>query len=126
MPAAQSPSEPEAAATRSERAHALTEARAHAKSKMSDPAALKAWAWAAFHAGEMREARRAGQAWSLHDGTVEPKIFLANVLDASGHRTQAKLVMDEWLETHPEDDEARAELAKIAGGGGTKAEIARK
>jgi serine/threonine-protein kinase len=101
--------------SRAERAHALAEARGKARTHMSDSRALKAWAVAAYRAGELREARRAANAWTLHDGTAEPRLFLATVLDASGRRVEAKAVLDEWLQTHPDSAEARALLAHVTG-----------
>jgi thioredoxin-like negative regulator of GroEL len=93
---------------------------------MSDPAALRSWAWAARRAGEMREARRAANAWALHDGTAEPRIFLAEVLDNVGRRSEARNVLDEWLEQHPDSLEARKALLRITGDRSRRAEIARK
>jgi len=97
---------------------------------MSDARALKTWASAAYKAGEMREARRAAEAWSLHDGTAEPRIFLASVLDASGKRSEARAVLEEWLQVHPDSTEARALHAKLGAPlgseGGTRKSIARR
>ena len=112
-------------ASRADKDRALAEARAHAKTKMSDPSALKTWAWAAFRAGDLREARRAGQAWALHDGTAEPKMFMVGVLDGGGHHAQAKAVLEEWLQLHPDDEDARALLAHVGSERG-KSELARK
>jgi hypothetical protein len=93
---------------------------------MSDPAALRAWAWAAYRAGEFREARRAANAWSLHDGTAEPRVFLAAVLETSGHRAEAKAVLDEWLQVHPDSPEAKKALARLTGDHSSKPQLARK
>jgi serine/threonine-protein kinase len=101
--------------TREGRARALTEARAHTRGAMTDPGALRGWAWAAYHAGELKEARRAAQVWSLHDGTNEPRLFTATVLEASGHRLQAKAVLEEWLQVHPEDDAVKDRLGRLSG-----------
>jgi hypothetical protein len=97
---------------------------------MSDVRALRGWATAAYKAGEMREARRAAEAWSLHDGTSEPRVFLATVLDASGKRAEARAVIEEWLQMHPESADARAMHAKlgapIGADNGGKKQIARR
>ena len=116
----------DAPSSHSERARVLSDFRAHAKARMSDPAALRAWAWAAFRAGEIREARRAANAWSLHDGTSEPRIFLSMTLEASGRRAEAKAVLDEWLQVHPDAADAKKALAHLSGEhAGTKSELAR-
>jgi hypothetical protein len=95
---------------------ALRDARSAAKARSGDPQALATWARAALRAGELREARRAAAAWSLHDGTVEPRLFTAQVLAATGRRSEAIATLNEWLEGHPESVEARSELARIASG----------
>jgi serine/threonine-protein kinase len=91
----------------------LVEARRYAKGHMADARALKGWATAAYRAGDLHEARRAGEAWELHDGTAEPRIFLATVLDAGGRHAEAKAMLDEWLEIHPDSAEARITLARL-------------
>ncbi len=118
--------DPEAPATKAERSRVLSDFRANAKQHMSDPSALRTWAWAAFRAGEFREARRAANAWSLHDGTAEPRVFLATVLETSGHRAEAKAVLDEWLQIHPDSPEAKRALARLGGDHGAKPQLARK
>jgi hypothetical protein len=64
-------------------------------------------------------------AWALHDGTVEPRLLEADVLDASGRRADARAVLQGWLELHPDALGARAELARLSGEGVTR-EIARR
>ena len=91
----------------------LTEARAHAKDHSSDWRALRAWATAALQAGETREARRAAEAWAVHDGSVEPRLFLAGALEAGGRRREARAVLEEWLANHPETPEARRMLQRL-------------
>jgi serine/threonine-protein kinase len=93
--------------------HRLLDARAGARHHADDPRALKAWATAAYRAGELREARRAAEAWSLRDGTPEPRLFLATVLDASGRRNEARAVLEEWLQLHPESTDARRMHARL-------------
>ncbi len=93
----------------------LREARAAAHAHPSSPRALDAWARAALRAGELHEAHRAASAWALHDGTVEPRLVMAEVLDASGRRTEATALLAEWLESHPDEDDARASLARLSG-----------
>jgi hypothetical protein len=78
-----------------------------------DARALKARAANAYRNGDLHEAKRAAEAWALHDGTVEPRLFLATVLDAAGHRHEARVVLEEWLETHPDSAEARAMHARL-------------
>jgi serine/threonine protein kinase len=121
-----SPAETASAPSRSERDQMLSDFRAHAKDHAGDPGALRSWAWAARRAGEMREARRAANAWALHDGTAEPRIFLAEVLDNVGRHSEARNVLDEWLEQHPDSLEARKALLRITGDRARRAEIARK
>jgi Flp pilus assembly protein TadD len=85
----------------------LLEARTEAETHPEDAHALQAWANAAFKAGDFREARRATEAWSLRDGSPEPRIFLATVLDATGKRADARAVLEEVLDLHPDSTEAR-------------------
>jgi serine/threonine protein kinase len=93
----------------------LADARAAARAHPGDSRMLATWARAGLHAGELREARRAASAWLLRDGTVEPRVFMAEVLDASGRRGEARSVLQEWLETHPDSADARAALAHLSG-----------
>ncbi|MGH7327390.1 MAG: protein kinase domain-containing protein, partial [Polyangiaceae bacterium] len=85
----------------------LADARSDAESHPDDSRVLQAWANAAFKAGDYREAKRATEAWSLKDGTPEPRIFLATVLDALGRRADARAVLEEVLDLHPDSAEAR-------------------
>jgi hypothetical protein len=78
-----------------------------------------------LHAGDLREARRAASAWALHDGTVEPRLVMSEILDASGRRSDARATLQEWLETHPDSADARAALTRLSGDGATH-EIARR
>lgn len=91
----------------------LSEARARAKDRSTDPRALRAWAMAAIQAGEVREARRAAEAWAVHDGGAEPRLFLAAALEASGRRREARSVLEEWLANHPDTPEARKMLQRL-------------
>jgi len=93
----------------------LSAARAAAHDRANDPKALKAWATAAMHAGEMREARRAAEAWAVHDGTAEPRLFLAATLEAAGRKREARAVLEEWLANHPESTDAKRALARLGG-----------
>jgi hypothetical protein len=92
----------------------LREARALARMHPSSPAALDAWARAALRAGELREAHRATAAWALHDGTVEPRLVMAEVLDATGRRPEATALLTEWVESHPDAADARAALSRLS------------
>ncbi len=91
----------------------LTDARAFAKDHSTDPRALRAWATAAIQAGETREARRAAEAWAVHDAGFEPRLFLASALEASGRRREARAVLEEWLANHPDTPEARKMLQRL-------------
>jgi len=73
-----------------------------------------------MRAGDLREAHRAASAWVLHDGTAEPRMVMAEVLDASGRRAEATALLQEWIEGHPDAAEVRAELVRIEGGGGAR------
>ena len=103
----------------------LRDARTAAKAHPGDPRTLETWTHAALHAGELREARRAANAWALHDGTVEPRLAQAEILDATGRRAEARVVLQEWLEAHPDSTDARAALARISADVGTR-EVARR
>jgi eukaryotic-like serine/threonine-protein kinase len=92
----------------------LREARAHAHAHPGSAAALDAWARAALRAGDLREAHRAASAWTSRDGTVEPRLVMAEILDASGRRQEATALLTEWLEGHPDALDARAALTRLA------------
>jgi serine/threonine-protein kinase len=85
----------------------LQDARNAARERPADPRALKALAQAAARAGELREARRAAEAWAVHDTGSEPRLFLAATLEASGRKREARAVLDEWLTNHPDHGEAK-------------------
>ncbi len=91
----------------------LIDARARAKEHTADPRALRSWATAALQAGESREARRAAEAWAVHDASAEPRLFLAVALEAGGRRREARAVLEEWLANHPDTPEARRMLQKL-------------
>jgi hypothetical protein len=99
--------QPVAAAPLTKDKQKLLEARTEAETHPEDAHALQAWANAAFKACDYREARRASEAWSLRDGSPEPRIFLATVLDATGKRADARAVLEEVLDLHPDSTEAR-------------------
>jgi hypothetical protein len=73
-----------------------------------------------MRAGDLREAHRAASAWVLHDGTAEPRMVMAEVLEASGRRPEATALLQEWIEGHPDAADVRAELVRIEGGGGAR------
>ncbi len=104
------PSRPPARLTPKER---LAEARSAAKAHPSDARLLHDWAKAAMKVGDLKEARRAADAWLLHDSSPEPKLFLANVLEASGKRTEAKAIVEEVLEVWPDSTDARKLHARL-------------
>ncbi len=91
----------------------LSDARAAAHDRSTDPVALRAWAVAALRAGEHREARRAAETWAVHDASVEPRIFLATALEAGGRRREARAVLQEWLANHPDSVDAKRLLARL-------------
>jgi serine/threonine-protein kinase len=101
------------AAKEKDKDNRLESLRAAAHTHPSDPRKLKAWAQAARAAGELKEARHAADAWALHDGTPEPKIFLAQLLDQMGHRGEAQAVLEEILEKYPDSSDARRLHAKL-------------
>ncbi len=91
----------------------LEAARAAAHDHPGDPKALRAWANAAMKAGDYRDARRAVDTWILHDSSPEPRVLLASVLDQSGKHQEARQVLEEILETHPDNGEARRLHARL-------------
>lgn len=93
----------------------LAEARSAARDHATEPRALKAWATAAMHAGETREARRAAEAWAVHDGSAEPRLFLAGALEQAGRKREARSVLEEWLANHPDSTEAKRMLSRLGG-----------
>ncbi len=105
--------EPSRPPTRSTPKERLAEARAAAKAHPSDARLLHDWAKAAMKAGDLKDARRAADAWLLHDASPEPKLFLATVLDASGKRNEAKAIVEEVLEVWPDSSDARKLHAKL-------------
>ncbi|CAN5410605.1 hypothetical protein BH09MYX1_BH09MYX1_17000 [soil metagenome] len=109
----QNGAEPNRPPTRSTPKERLASARDAAKAHPSDARLLHDWAKAAMKAGDLKEARRAADAWLLHDASPEPKLFLASVLDASGKRTEAKAIVEEVLEVWPDSNDARKLHAKL-------------
>jgi hypothetical protein len=101
--------------SRSDAIAELEQKRREADASPQDPQALKAWAKAAYQARDSKEARRAGRAWAAHDGSPEPRIFLATVLESSGRRTEAKSVLDEYLAKHPDSAEVKRMRARLGG-----------
>jgi len=93
----------------------LAEARNAAKETPGSAKALKAWAIAAKEAHSPKEARRAAEAWALHDKGVEPRIFLADLMESSGKKNDARAVLEEWLAFHPDSKEAKRALGKMGG-----------
>ncbi len=93
----------------------LREARARAHGHPTSAAALDAWTRAALAAGELREAHRAASAWASRDTSVEPRLVMAEVLDASGRRPEAAALLTEWLQSHPDAEDARAALTRLSG-----------
>jgi|GEM_PF-6634969 len=63
-----------------------------------------------------REARRAGREWAANDPGPEPRLFLAKVLDSSGHGGEAKQILDDWLAKPPDSTDARRLRARLGGG----------
>jgi tetratricopeptide (TPR) repeat protein len=102
-------------ADRSDLVADLEAKRREAEAHPSDSHALRAWAKAAYRAHDHKEARRAAREWLAHDPSAEPRIFLATVLEASGHRTEAKTVLEDWLSKHPDSGEARRMRARLGG-----------
>jgi hypothetical protein len=74
----------------------------------------------------MREARRAGEAWALRDDGVEPRLFLASVLDATGHRGDAKAILEQWVALHPDSTEAKRLESHLAQMGPRAERVMRK
>jgi hypothetical protein len=103
----------------------LHEAKATARAHPADPHALEVWARAALRAGDLREARRAASAWAIHDGRFEPRLWIARVLEAAGRRSEARDVMAEWLESHPDAETARIEYDRLSGDPGARS-VARR
>jgi len=97
---------------RAERERILRDAREAAREASGDVRALRAWAVAAYRAGALREARRAADAWILIESTPEPHILLAEILDGMGHRGEARAVLAEVLESHPDSTQARRLAAR--------------
>jgi eukaryotic-like serine/threonine-protein kinase len=94
----------------------LEAARQRAAAHPHDAQALRAWARAAYVARASREARRAGRVWAANDPGPEPRLFLAKVLDSSGHGGEAKQILDDWLAKHPDSTDARRLRARLGGG----------
>ena len=74
----------------------------------------------------MREARHAGEAWALKDESAEPRLFLASVLDATGHRSDAKAILEQWLDLHPDSAEAKKVEARFGQSGSRAERVVRK
>ena len=105
--------EPNRPPTRSTPKEHLAEARAAARAHPSDARLLHDWAKAAMKSGDLKEARRATDAWMLHDASPEPKLFLASVLEQSGKHVEAKAIVEEVLEIWPDSVDARKLHARL-------------
>jgi serine/threonine-protein kinase len=107
----------------------LADARSAARAHPGDVRKLRAWAQAARAAGDLREARRAADAWALRDGSPDPKLFLAQLQEKQGHKAEAKQILAELLEKYPDHEDARKMQARLGGAvpsGGKKTELARR
>ena len=51
----------------------------------------------------------------MHDSSVEPRLVMAEVLDASSRRPEAAALLSDWLASHPDAADARAALARLSG-----------
>jgi serine/threonine-protein kinase len=76
---------------------------------------LEAQARKALKDGNLKEARRIGELWARKDGSSAPRIFLASVYDAQGHRAEATRLLSAWVDKHPKDAEAKKALAHFGG-----------
>jgi len=111
-PASHHDARPTREAVNAERDRILHDAREAAKEMPGDVRLLKAWAVAAYRSGALREARRAADAWILIESTPEPHILLAEILEGMGHRGEARAVLAEVLDSHPESTQARRLAAR--------------
>lgn len=93
----------------------LEAAREIARSKPRDPKALRAWTRAALRNKEYGEAKEAAELWLARDGSAEPRIVLANVLDRGGKRPEAKMLLELYVKKHPQSTEAKRALGRLGG-----------
>ncbi|MFO0662563.1 MAG: protein kinase [Polyangiaceae bacterium] len=96
----------------------LEAAREMARAKPRDPKALRAWTRAALRSKEYGEAKEAAELWLARDGSAEPRIVLANVLERGGKRAEAKALLELYVKKHPQSSEAKRALARLGGGAG--------
>ncbi len=107
---------PRRASTKTARAdakRALALARANARAHPRDVPALRALAQAAYRAGDLREARRAGDAWCKIDSSLAPRLLLSSALDAAGRSQKARQLIEEYARAHPDALDARQALARV-------------
>jgi eukaryotic-like serine/threonine-protein kinase len=92
---------------------ALDHARAFAKAHPRDAKAQRGWARAALRAKNYSDAQAAAEAWSQVDPSSEPRVVLALALDGMGHKSEARIVLESYLKSHPHSDDAKNTLARI-------------
>jgi hypothetical protein len=100
-------------AARAEAKRALIHARVNARLHPHDVPALRSLAQAAYRAGDLREARRAGDAWCKIDASLAPRLLLSSALDASGRTSKARQLIEEYALLHPDAVDARQAVARI-------------
>jgi serine/threonine-protein kinase len=100
-------------AARGDAKRALVLARAHARSHPRDVPALRSLAQAAYRAGDLREARRAGEAWCRLDPSLPPRLLLSSALDAAGRPEKARWIIEEYARAHPDAVDAKQALARV-------------
>jgi thioredoxin-like negative regulator of GroEL len=104
-----------ASATPSAAAESVAPASPVATEANLSKADLEAQARKAMKDGNLKEARRIGELWARKDGSSAPRIFLASVYDAQGHRAEATRLLSAWVDKHPKDAEAKKALAHFGG-----------
>ena len=107
---------PKRATTKTARADAkrsLIQARHNAHAHPRDIANVRSWAQAAYRAGDLREAQRAGDAWCRLDPSLAPRLLLSSALDASGRTKKARTLIEEYARTHPDAQDAKLALARV-------------
>ncbi len=107
---------PKRAATKTARAdakRALLAARHNAKTHPRDMPSVRSWAQAAYRAGELREAQRAGNAWCKLDPSLAPRLLLSSALDAAGRTQRARVLIEEYARAHPDAQDAKQALARV-------------
>jgi len=74
---------------------------------------LKSKVYSALKSGDLIAAKRAAEMWLAVEKTIEPRLVLASVLDRTGKKADARALLSEYLQLHPDAADVKELLAKL-------------